>query len=339
MKKTKKILAMIAIMVSVYTPMTLFSGCQSKSAQSTSTTTSDNKQNGVVPGGGKQQNPDTSGVKTKYLNVAYASKSSAEKMDIYLPNSGNGPFPVIIAIHGGGFMMGDKADGQLVPMLKALDRGYAVVSVNYRLSGEAAFPAAVNDVKAAIKYVRANAEKYNLNGNKIATWGGSAGGNLAAMAGTSGDVKELEDASLGNADVSTKVQAVVDWFGPIDFNQMDAQFTKSGIGQANHTAADSPESKYLGAKGGLTTVADLVKKASPETYITKDDPAFFIEHGTKDGNVPTEQGVNFAASLKKIIGDDKVTLILLEGAGHGTSEFSTTENVNKVLDFLDKKLK
>lgn len=339
MRNSRGFIIATALIITLSTA-SMLGGCGSKT--SSSSTSNQTEAGNVMPGGGQgggMSNADTSSVKTKYLNVAYATKSQSEKMDIYLPNSGNGPFPVIISIHGGGFMMGDKADGELTPMLKALDRGYAVVSINYRLSSEAVFPAAVNDVKAAIKYVRANASKYNLNPDKIATWGGSAGGNLSAIAGTSGDDKSLEDTSLGNANVSSKVQAVVDWFGPIYFDQMDAQFTKSGLGAANHNASDSPESKYLGATGGLTKVPDLVKKANPATYINKDNPAFFIEHGTKDGNVPTEQSKNFAADLKKVLGDSKVNLTLIEGAGHGTSEFSTTENVNKVLDFLDKNLK
>ena len=153
-------------------------------------------------------------IKNKWLDIGYASTSPAQKMDIYIPENGDGPFPVIISIHGGAFMMGDKADGQVNPMLEGLKRGYAVVSINYRMSGEAIFPALMHDVKAAIRYVRANAAKYKLNPDKIAAWGGSAGGYLSAMAGTSGDIQTLEDLSLGNAAFSSKVQAVVDWFGP-----------------------------------------------------------------------------------------------------------------------------
>ena len=132
---------------------------------------------GSWPGG--RAAADTSWIKTKYLDVAYASKSPAEKLDLYLPNEGKGPFPLIIEIHGGGFFIGEKS-GQIAPMLEGLKRGYALASVGYRLSGEARFgrgqrrqgchqvpaamfPAAVNDVKAAIKFLRANAARYNLD--------------------------------------------------------------------------------------------------------------------------------------------------------------------------------
>ncbi len=292
---------------------------------------------GTPPAGGGTTAPNVSSIKQKWLDVPYATRSSAEKLDIYLPNEGNGPFPVIVSIHGGAFMMGDKADGQLTPMLQGLDRGYAVVSINYRLSSEATFPAQINDVKAAIRFLRAHAAEYKLNPDKIAVWGGSAGGNLAALAGTSGDVTSLEDMGLGNSGQSSRVQAVVDWFGPINFSSMDEQFTASGIGPANHNAADSPESKMLGK--ALTADPDLVRKANPETYITTDDPAFFIQHGTADSNVPTEQSIDFAAKLVKVLGSEKVKLELLQGAAHGDPMFTTTENVNKVLDFLDKTLK
>lgn len=147
----------------------------------------------------------TEAISRKWPDVAYAQVSAAQKLDIYLPEDGDGPFPVIVAIHGGAFRMGDKADGQHTPMLEGLERGYAVVSINYRMSGEAIFPAAVYDVKAAIRWIRANAASYHFNAEKIAVWGGSAGGHLAAMAGVSGGVAELEDLSLGAAEFSSRV--------------------------------------------------------------------------------------------------------------------------------------
>ncbi|MEI8200164.1 MAG: alpha/beta hydrolase [Eubacteriales bacterium] len=279
---------------------------------------------------------DTSSITQKWLDVAYASVSDAEKMDIYLPNDGTGPFPVIIAIHGGAFMSGDKT-GELAYLTQALKSGYAVVSINYRLSGEAIFPAAINDVKAAIRFLRANADTYNLDTDKMATWGGSAGGNLAALAATSGGVTALQDDTLGNAGQSDAVQACIDWFGPINFTTMDDQFTASGIAGQVHNTADSPESAYLGAL--ITSVPDLVAACNPETYITKDDPAFFIQHGTADILIPTQQSIDFAAKLTAVLGADKVTYESLEGAGHGDAAFTTTENVAKAIAFLDSVLK
>jgi acetyl esterase/lipase len=157
---------------------------------------------------------DTSNIKNKFTDIAYAPKSETQKLDIYLPDEGNGPFPVIIAIHGGGFFAGSKNDRDLTIMLKGLERGYAVVAVDYRLSDEATFPAAITDVKAAIRFIKVNAAQYKLNPDRIALWDSSAGGNLASLAGTTGGTNNCYDTALGNANVSDNVTAVVDWFGP-----------------------------------------------------------------------------------------------------------------------------
>ena len=142
---------------------------------------------------------------------------------------------------------------------------------------------------------------------------------------------------MGNASQSSRVQAVVDWFGPINFLTMDAQFAASGIDGEVHNTPNSPESKLMGQL--ITKIPNKVKAANPETYITSDDPAFFIQHGTADTNIPTQQSVNLAAKLQKAIGSSKVTMEKLNGARHGDPAFSTTANVAKVLDFLDQYLK
>jgi acetyl esterase/lipase len=281
--------------------------------------------------------PDTDHIKRKWRDVPYASVSPAQKLDIYLPDEGDGPFPVIVSIHGGAFMGGDKSDDQLTPMLEGLKRGYAVVSINYRLSGEALFPKNIQDVKAAIRWVKANAKQYKFKADKIALWGGSAGGHLSALAGTSVGIKELDDPGLGNANQSSNVQAVVDWFGPTDFMLMDAQLTETGNGKPDHNEANSPESKLMGQK--ITEIPDKVKVANPETYITKDDPPFLIQHGTKDHLVPTQQSTNFAKKLEAALGKNKVILTLLEGAGHGGPAFDSEENLKLVFSFLDANLK
>lgn len=278
----------------------------------------------------------TDHIKRKMFDIPYADLSPAQKLDIYWPEKGDGSFPVIVSIHGGAFMGGDKRDVQLTPMLRALKRGYCVVGVNYRMSGEAKFPALVHDIKAAIRWIRANAEDHLFDSNKIATWGGSAGGYLSLMAG----VSELDDLSLGNPDQPSNVQAVVDWFGPTDFLKMDEQLAESGLAHGadeDHNGSDSPESLLLGNK--ITLIPDLVRSANPETYIHPKVPPFFIQHGTQDDIVPHQQSVNFAAKVREIAGDERVTLELIEGARHGDPKFDTTKNVKKVLDFLDQYLK
>ena len=144
-----------------------------------------------------------------------------------------------------------------------------------------------------MRFLRANSVQYKLNPDKFGAWGASAGGNLAALLGTTCGVAELEGPELGNADQSSCVQAVVDWFGPIDFLKMDEQFIGTSCPQ-NHDAADSPESKLVGAP--IQTVPDLVRTTNPTNYIDAGDAPFFIQHGSADCNVPPVQGKNLAGS-------------------------------------------
>jgi acetyl esterase/lipase len=271
---------------------------------------------------------------TTFKDVAYATTSSAQKMDIYLPE-GNGPFPVVVLIHGGAFMTGDKS-GEASNAAALVANGIAAVSINYRLSSEAIFPAQMHDCKAAVRFLRANATKYKLNPDKIGSWGASAGGNLSALLGTSSGVAELEGASLGNSGFSSAVIASVDWFGPINFLTMDAEATALGF-TINTNSATSPESKLIGA--AVQTVPDLVAKANPTTYITSDDAAFFIQVGSLDRNIPYTQSLNFYYALKDVKGTTDVSYELLNGAGHGGSQFSTSANMAKVMAFFTRYLK
>lgn len=288
---------------------------------------------------GQLRQADISVIKKKYLDIPYASVSDAQKLDIYLPEEGNGPFPVILSIHGGGFEAGDKRDLQVEPMLNGLERGYAVVSINYRLSGEAIWPAQIYDCKAAVRWIKANSDKYNLDTDNIAAWGGSAGGHLSSMLGTSGDVVKLEDMSLGNPDYSSRIHAVVNWFGPTNFLRMDEQLQESGVPDPMiHSIPGAPESRLLGRN--ITEVPDLVEEADPGTYASPDDPPFFIQHGTEDNLVPYQGSVILARQLGKVLGSDNVYLILFPATGHGNGKaFYTKENIDMIFRFLDKCLK
>jgi acetyl esterase/lipase len=281
---------------------------------------------------------DTRHIKRKWLNRPYATQSPTQKLDIYLPENGDGPFPVIVSIHGGAWMLGDKGDVQNLATMEGLKRGYAVACINYRLSGEARFPSQIYDSKAAIRYLRANAGAFFLDQDRFAAWGSSAGAHLAALLGTTPRVRKLEDFSMGNPQVSSKVQAVVSWYGPIEnFLKMDKELIHSGSGVPDHSTPDSPESRLLGAD--ITTIPDKVKLASPMTYIRPYHPPFFIQHGQMDPIVPVEQSIHFAETYAQIAGHGKVTLEILQGAGHADPLFETSENVNRVLDFLDAHLK
>ncbi|MBK8822006.1 MAG: alpha/beta hydrolase [Anaerolineales bacterium] len=286
----------------------------------------------VLPGG----SATFASVDPSYTDLAYASGSDAQKLDLYIPTAGTGPFPVVIMVHGGGFMFGDKADGAgLTGVDQLLAAGYAVASINYRLSAEAQYPAQIYDAKASVRFLRANAGKYNLDPENFGAWGASAGGNLVSLLGTTCGVAELEG-DLGNADQSSCVQAVVDWFGPIDFLKMDEQFAGTSCEQS-HNAANSPESKLVGAE--IQSVPELVKTTNPMNYIDATDSPFFIENGTADCNIPPVQNKDLADALTAAIGADKVTYVSLEGAGHGGEQFETEENLKLVIGFLDTYLK
>jgi len=267
----------------------------------------------------------------KWLDIAYANQSSRQMLDIYLPEEGRGPFPVIIAIHGGSFVKGDKQDFQIVPVLAALKRNYAVVAVNYRLSQEAKFPSQIQDVKAAIRWIRATGGNYELNREKIVVWGDSAGGNLAALVGTSEGVKELEDGTMGNPEQSSRVDAVVDWYGPIDFLSMGNQ-----LKQINQSPRKS-NSSYIGKS--KEEAPELYTSASPATYIHPGMPPFLIQHGNRDQVIPLQQSIDFATKLENILGKEKVTLDIIDNANHLDEKFTDPENIKKVLDFIDAALK
>ena len=280
---------------------------------------------------------DISHIQRKWLDVPYANISKAQQLDIFLPEEGEGPFPVVLHIHGGAFAIGDKRDMPVTAYLRGLERGYAVVSVNYRLSGEAIFPAGLQDLKASIRWLRANHEQYYLDGNRIAACGGSAGGNYSAMLCLTPNVSELDDLSLGNPGYPCEVQAAVDMFGPTDFLKMDEQLADSGLGPCDHNEVDSPESRYMGAK--ITEIPLKVQLANPMTYIHESMPPILIQHGRNDHLVPVQQSIIFVEKLKKYVPAERFEFDILEKADHGDLLFETEDNMVRVFSFLNKHLK
>jgi acetyl esterase/lipase len=273
----------------------------------------------------------------QFTDLAYASISDAQKLDLYLPE-GKGPYPVVLIVHGGAFLFGDKADLLSKPGTdQLLEYGYAVANVNYRLSGEAKAPAQIHDIKAAVRWLRANAIQYQLDPERLGAWGSSAGANLVALLGTSAGITELEGYNLGNANFSSRVQAVVDWFGPTDFLQMDRQLAALGF-PPSHDASDSPESLLIGA--AIQTRPDLARVMNPLTYVTPDSAPFLIQHGMLDNVVPYQQSQMLYDTLIATYGPERARLDLLEGAGHGGGpQFWTRKNVGTVLAFFDQYLK
>lgn len=242
---------------------------------------------------------------TVYRNLAYVSNGhERQKLDLYVPEEGE-RLPLIIWVHGGAFRAGSRTDH--VP-LEYLAAGYAVASINYRLSQQAIFPAQIEDAKAAVRWLRANAETYCLDPGRFGAWGASAGGHLVAMLGTTGDVEAYEVGE--NLEASSRVQAVVDYFGPTDFLQMDAQRLPDGM---VHDAPDSPESELIG--GPIQENKDRVARANPIIYVSEGDPPFLIVHGDREPLVPYGQSV----LLKKVLEEAGVLVspYTVKGGGHG----------------------
>jgi len=257
-------------------------------------------------------------------DLPYVSGGHArQKLDLYLPPEGRN-LPLIVWVHGGAFKIGDKRD----PLpLEYLAQGYALASINYWLSQHALFPAQIEDCKAAVRWLRAHAQEFGLDPQRFAAWGPSAGGHLAAMLGVTGDVDEFETGE--NLDVSSRVQAVVDYYGPTDFLQMDAHRTPDGM---LHDPADSPESLLIG--GSIQENPDKVARANPVTYVSADAPPFLIVHGDADPLVPHHQSVLLDAALRAA--GVPVTFYTVAGGGHG--HFSDPAAPRLTQEFLARHL-
>ncbi len=281
---------------------------------------------------------DISWVKRKFLDIPYASQSPAQRLDLYLPDEGDGPFSVVVHIHGGGFGMGDKRDDHMDTYLQGLKHGYAIASVEYRLSGEAIFPAAVLDCREAFRFLRRNAAQYSIDPSRICALGGSAGGNLAAMIGMNIPNGQFPGEEGQTFDGSCAVKACVDQFGPIDFRHMDEQARANGVSFADHDAPGSAESSYMG--GALPELSDeWLAKADPTTYINKGMAPMLVEHGCMDKLVPFAQSVNFVNAIYQKLGQGRVEFVPLPNADHEDKEYSSDWNMSVLWSWLDKNLK
>ncbi len=249
------------------------------------------------------------------------------KLDLRVPTAHPG-CPLVVFIHGGGWTGGDKSH---CPAWGALDLGFAVASISYRFAQEAPWPAQIHDCKAAIRWLRNHAKDYGYDGARIGVWGQSAGGHLAAMLGTTGDVQELEG-SVGETTGSSRVQAVIDWFGPADF------LVKPGEDWRQRLATfpdSSPLVRLMGGRDAIT--AEKLRSASPVAFASADDPPFLIMHGGKDGLVPIEQSRSLDATLRKA--GVRSQLVEFPDDGHGGSSFGRPETALQLVGFFVQHLK
>ncbi|MCD8018246.1 MAG: alpha/beta hydrolase [Clostridiales bacterium] len=280
---------------------------------------------------------DISWVKRKKLDVVYAEESPNQRLDLYYPEEGEGPFAVLLHIHGGGFGLGDKRDDHMDTYLKFLKKGIVVGSIEYRLSGEALFPAAVLDCREAVRFLRRNAADYELDPDHIGVIGGSAGGNLSAILGMNIPNGEFYGEEGKTFEGSCEVNVAVDQFGPTDFAVMDDMARENGVSFVDHDLATSAESSYMGAP--LQEVdPELLAKGNPITYINPKMSPILVQHGLKDRLVPYQQSIILVDAIKEQIGEDRVELTILPEADHEDALYGTDENLKIVWEFVEKYL-
>jgi acetyl esterase/lipase len=243
----------------------------------------------------------------------------SQMLDVYVPDIPTPPRPAMVWIHGGGWNSGDKS---APPGMGLLLRGYVVISINYRLSSEAVFPAQIFDCKAAVRFIRSHAREFDIDPSRIGVWGDSAGGQLAALMGATNGRADYEGAE-GNPGFSSAVQAVCDWFGPSDFLQA-----------ADQRDASAPAARML--FGGLASAHAANAMFASPAYQIGHAPLvpFLIMHGALDPLVPVHQSQLLFQKLQQ--SGASVRLVIIPKSGHGNGWFRSREDLNMVYDFFDR---
>ncbi|MEM9414306.1 MAG: alpha/beta hydrolase [Planctomycetota bacterium] len=268
----------------------------------------------------------------RHIVYATLDDGTEMKLDLYRPQGINEDTPeadrpkLIVWIHGGAWMMGNRWP---CPMTFLTEHGYTVASVSYRFSNVAQYPAQLHDCKAAIRFLRASADQYGYNADRIGVIGASAGGHLAALLGTTGNDPDTEGELGEHLETSSAVHAVYDLFGPTDLEALSAE-----IPEESGLAAHSPIAMLLGADPRERP--DLADAADPVTYLDAEDPPVMIAHGTRDPLVPLAQSEYFAEALEDAGVEHE--LVIVEGGGHGSRHFHTPEMIAQLIAFFDENL-
>ena len=276
---------------------------------------------------------DVSGIRRKFLDCPYGS-DPMQALDIYLPEDGGGPFPVVFFAHGGAWSGGDKGDVQVVPFIGGVKRGYAVVSLNYRLIPDIRYPENLFDIKAALRWVERNAEKYMLDPSRTALCGASAGAHLTMMAAfTQGQAVFDNSPELP----ACRVLALIDQFGPSDFTRFHTHYDESGYPRAS--VPGEPNSFDILFGVGAELIANLVRFCNPIDNVHPGVPPILLQHGRRDPIVPYQQSVDLYEKINRVAGEGKAELDLSEDFLHADPGYAAQESVERIFGFLDKYLK
>lgn len=257
-------------------------------------------------------------------DVPYVSGGhERQRLDLFLPPEDGAAHPLVVWIHGGGWEGGNKDRCPAKPLVA---KGYAVASLNYRLSQHATYPAQIEDCKAAIRWLRAHAAEHGIDKERVGVWGASAGGHLVALLGTTGHVRDFDVGE--NLDQSSRVQCVIDWFGPADFLH---------YGDPPWRGLDYPKGVVAKLLGGTVSAdPERARRASPVYFVQADAAPFLIMQGDRDNLVPLQQSELLHAALTKA--GVESTLQVYPGAGHGGGPFGSPEALRLMGDFLNKHL-
>lgn len=296
--------------------------------------------------------------KRGFFDVPYGTVSEKQKFDLWLPE-GEGPFPVILSIHGGGFIACDKRNEEMIsPMLAGLARGYAVAGINYRLSDECHFPEQIRDIKMCIRYLRAHSRELQIDSEKMVIWGGSVGGYLSLMGALCDKEPFFDTQNDENICINASVAGCVAWYPLVDVSVADDQLRMNSI--INHAVfddtKDSSEEYEVaypplcdwefpfyddienGMKHRLLGPYDVPEQehiSDVKRYLHKEMPPVMIQHGNRDEIVPMQQSIEFAIAAEKLLGKDWGRIEIIPEAIHSSVLFETEENLEKVFSFID----
>lgn len=259
------------------------------------------------------------------LDQPYAGTTDPrQRLDLYLPlTRRRGPLPVILYLHGGGWLQGDKADGAARLMDFVRDGWYAGVSVGYRLSGEAPWPAPLHDVKAAVRWVRGNADRLGLDPARIGVWGRGAGAHLALLLGTTSNAPRLEGTLGDHRQEPSRVSAVANFFGVTDLPAL-----VGASSDIDRRRADAPEALLLG--GPVRERLALAREASPVAHVAAGGPPVLTVHGTLDRVAPFSQAVRLDEALHRA--GVPSYLVTIDGGGHGDFGVSADDRLAALFD-------
>lgn len=288
---------------------------------------------------------DVSSISRKWLDVPYAAQSPSQVMDIYLPEEGDGPFPVYIFIHGGAFIVGDKQDVQFLLAVDGVNRGYAVVSLEYRRAFERKAPNALYDIKAAIRFLRAHAEEYSLDPTRFALGGDSAGAYYAVFAAATSGMPGFDGPDPVYPEESSAVKAVVAQCGCYDLLCLAAPPEVEASAPKEFVPGTLPVnlmSIFVGANPWL--YQDAAVLFNPITYIAKGFPPTLVQVGKDDAVVPCTESKSLVSAIETRCGRDAVRFEIHDGWNHCalnhivTPDWFMKENIDRVFGFLNEKL-